>query len=234
MKAPISEIFSSIQGEGLYLGKRHIFVRFFGCNMRCAYCDTMPSTYAELSVAEVIEQINLCLNNGAVPQNGQPKPAISLTGGEPLIHAVYLKLLLKELKSLGLKTYLETNGTLPKTLNSVIEIADIIAMDIKLPSSTQDKMFWDEHKEFLNIARRREVFTKVVVTGDTREDEFEKAVNILRDIDSMIPLVIQPVTPCKGVRKASIKMLDRFYSHASSKLKDVRIIPQVHKIMRWR
>ncbi len=239
MKAKISEIFSSIQGEGLYLGKRQIFVRFFGCNMRCAYCDTMPSTYAELSVAEVIEQINPCLNNGTVPQNGQPKPTISLTGGEPLIHAVYLKLLLKELKSLGLKTYLETNGTLPNALNKIVEMVDIIAMDIKLPSSTQDMPFWDEHKEFLNIAirfkkRRREVFTKVVVTGDTREDEFKKAVNIVGDIDSMIPLVIQPVTPCKGVRKASIKMLDRFDSHASSKLKDVRIIPQVHKIMRWR
>ncbi len=57
MKAKISEIFSSIQGEGLYLGKRHIFVRFFGCNMRCAYCDTMPSIYEELSIDEVTNEI---------------------------------------------------------------------------------------------------------------------------------------------------------------------------------
>ncbi|MBI2447469.1 MAG: 7-carboxy-7-deazaguanine synthase QueE, partial [Candidatus Omnitrophica bacterium] len=63
MKTKISEIFSSIQGEGLYLGKRQIFVRFYGCNMRCAYCDTMPSRYEELSIDEVLKRINLSLGN---------------------------------------------------------------------------------------------------------------------------------------------------------------------------
>ncbi|MBI3008449.1 MAG: 7-carboxy-7-deazaguanine synthase QueE, partial [Candidatus Omnitrophica bacterium] len=111
MKTKISEIFSSIQGEGLYLGKRQIFVRFYGCNMRCAYCDTMPSRYEELSVGDVLNRINSCLKD---------RVTVSFTGGEPVVHVVYLKLLLKELKTLGLKTYLETNGTLPGALNKVI------------------------------------------------------------------------------------------------------------------
>ena len=229
MKAKISEIFSSIQGEGLYLGKRHIFVRFYGCNMRCAYCDTMSSAYEELSVNDVLKRINfyqkqsksICLST------------VSLTGGEPLIHVGYLKLLLKKLKSLRLETYLETNGTLPGALNKVIGMVDIIAMDIKLPSSTKDRPFWDEHEKFLKIANRREVFIKIVVTGDTKKDEFEQAVRIIQGVAPTIPLVIQPVTPCGSVKKASHTKLNNFYNYASSVLKDVRIIPQVHKIMGW-
>jgi len=225
MKAKISEIFSSIQGEGLYLGKRHIFVRFYGCNMRCAYCDTMPSHYEELSVGETIDKINSYLLD---------KPTVSLTGGEPLIHVGYLKLLLKKIKSSGLETYLETNGTLPGALNKVIDMVDIIAMDIKLPSSTHDRSFWDEHEEFLKIAERRDVFIKIVVTGDTKKDEFEQAVRLIKSVAPTIPLVIQPVTPCGSVRKISNAKLDNFYNYASSVLRDVRIIPQVHKIMEYR
>ncbi|MFH1230658.1 MAG: 7-carboxy-7-deazaguanine synthase QueE, partial [Planctomycetota bacterium] len=39
-KTSIVSIFSSIQGEGLYVGKPHLFIRFAGCNLRCHYCDT--------------------------------------------------------------------------------------------------------------------------------------------------------------------------------------------------
>ena len=39
-KANISEIFQSIQGEGKYAGASQVFVRFFECNMHCAWCDT--------------------------------------------------------------------------------------------------------------------------------------------------------------------------------------------------
>ena len=38
--AYISEIFSSIQGEGLYIGERQLFIRFCGCNLKCDFCDT--------------------------------------------------------------------------------------------------------------------------------------------------------------------------------------------------
>ena len=243
MKAKISEIFSSIQGEGLYLGKRQIFVRFYGCNMKCAYCDTIyhygdsPKTgtvpVKELSINEVINEI---ASLSLVRLGGTPlyKSTVSLTGGEPLVHVGYLKLLLKKLKSLGLETYLETNGTLPNALEDVIKMVDIIAMDIKLPSSTHDRSFWDEHEKFLKIAKGREVFIKIIVTGNTKKDEFEQAVRLIKNVAQTIPLIIQPVTPCGIVKKASNTKLDNFYNHASSVLKDVRIIPQVHKTMGYR
>ena len=38
--AHLAEIFSGIQGEGIFVGVRHLFVRFCGCNRHCRYCDT--------------------------------------------------------------------------------------------------------------------------------------------------------------------------------------------------
>ncbi|MCL5059022.1 MAG: 7-carboxy-7-deazaguanine synthase QueE, partial [Actinobacteria bacterium] len=43
MKAAVREIFSSVQGEGPYVGTRQIFIRFDGCNLSCRYCDTARS-----------------------------------------------------------------------------------------------------------------------------------------------------------------------------------------------
>lgn len=197
--------------------------------MRCVYCDTMPDSYKELSIDEVLNEIATSASGGLAMTN-----SVSLTGGEPLIHASFLKLLLKELKTLGLETYLETNGTLHGALNKVMGMVDIIAMDVKLPSSTKDRPFWNEHEKFLKIARDRDVFIKVVVTGSTKKDEFEQAVRIVHGVDPAIPLVIQPLTPCNGVRKVSLVKLDNFYNYGSSMLKDVRIIPQVHKIIGYR
>lgn len=42
-QANLTEIFSSIQGEGPDIGRRHLFVRFYGCHRRCVYCDS-PET----------------------------------------------------------------------------------------------------------------------------------------------------------------------------------------------
>ena len=38
--AKIREIFTSIQGEGPYMGEKHAFVRFCRCNLNCEFCDT--------------------------------------------------------------------------------------------------------------------------------------------------------------------------------------------------
>lgn len=218
-KARITEVFSSIQGEGLYAGEEHIFVRFYGCNLACLFCDeATKKIFTEYSPDELGERI--------FQEEGN---TISLTGGEPLLYVDFLKELLPILKREARNIYLETNGTLKEELLEILDYTDIISMDFKLPSSTGMRAYWDEHAQFLKEAVKKEVFVKVVVTGGTVLSDIEKAISIVKYIDRDIPFIIQPASYAGGIEK--VELLDIFFDRAKEDLNNVRIIPQIHKIL---
>lgn len=218
-KAKITEIFNSIQGEGVYVGQMQTFIRFYGCNLKCAFCDEdMKSAFKEWTVKNIIKHITK-----------DSYKAISLTGGEPLLQVRFLKELLPELKTRNFNIYLETNGILKDNLLEVIDFIDIISMDIKLPSSTASGQYWKEHKEFLKIAGSKKTFVKVIVTKKTNYEDIKKAVKLVAEADKGIPFILQPAT-LKG-KIEPIDYFEKFYKIASSGLDNVRIIPQIHKIL---
>lgn len=232
MNAKILEIFRSVQGEGKYAGTSQVFVRFFECNMHCTWCDTpysigdSPKTtgkYKEYSLAALIKEVKAI---------GKDCHSVSLTGGEPLLQVDFIKALLPSLKKKKMSTYLDTNGTLPDALMKIISGIDFIAMDIKLPSSTKGKAYWKEHEEFLKLAARKEVFIKVVISNETTKDDVLKAARLVADIDPDILFILQPnffqmregvVEKCVGLQKDCFK-----------ELRDVRIVPQMHKFLKVR
>jgi len=218
IKAKISEIFYSIQGEGIYLGYPQVFIRFWGCNLNsCSYCDTNPSEFKEYTVNKLKRDIKN-LNTGC--------HSISITGGEPLMQVNFIKKFLDVLDD-SEKIYLETNGILPDSLKKIINKVDIIAMDMKLPSSTGLKPFWDEHRKFLLMAWEKDVFVKIVVTSKTTIKDFRRALEIVLSVDTSIPLVIQPY-----FEDSSPKLIDKllkFQKEAFRSLMHVRVIPQLHK-----
>lgn len=227
-RADITEVFSSIQGEGIFLGARQIFVRFKECNLNCSYCDEKknlkPKSY---SLTDLMGEVKfLELSKG-------PHHSVSFTGGEPLLYSEFLTAFLKILKKEGLKAYLETNGTLPKELSKVVDTVDIIAMDFKLPSSTGECPFWKEHLEFLRIASKKRVFVKAVVTSRTKKGDIEKAVSFVKKVGKDIPLIIQPATPVGAIDSVIDKgMLVNFLDiGVRRKLENIRVIPQIHKML---
>ena len=126
---------------------------------------------------------------------------------------------------------METNGTLPKELQQIIRWCDIVAMDMKPSSSTQDRVFDKEHEEFLKIAIQKEVFIKVVVTPDTRREEIQKCIAIVKNINPKIPFIFQPLSDPFGINTRSLKLIETsFFAIAKESLFDVRVIPQMHKI----
>ncbi|OGI00333.1 MAG: hypothetical protein A2Y25_01375 [Candidatus Melainabacteria bacterium GWF2_37_15] len=215
MQANITEIFSSIQGEGPYIGCRQIFVRFSGCNLRCEYCDTDHRPVKMLTCEELLQEINSL--------NIISHHSISLTGGEPLVHSDFLSEFLPMLSDL--KVYLETNGVLYNEFRKIAPYVDIISMDIKIESSTGQQLPFEAHEEFIKVARffKKEIFAKVVVSENITDEEIRLIKYLVKD-DMM--LVLQPMdNKCPADKLISIQM------NFLKDIKDVRVIPQVHKYM---
>jgi len=126
----MSEIFYSIQGEGIYQGLPTIFLRTQGCNLAvayggCAWCDT---TYAQAFHGGEDWAINAIIDQLA----HFPCKRICLTGGEPLDQPDSL-ILGKHLRTLDYTLDIETNGSV--LIGESISLADCWVMDVKCPSS---------------------------------------------------------------------------------------------------
>ncbi len=232
------EVFTSIQGEGLYLGQPQVFIRLAGCNLRCRFCDTPQAWDIPPGCSIMTLNKGVTISNPVaihplidfIKEDVQRYPTICLTGGEPLLQTDSLKELISEIKKrFEIQIYLETNGTLPYQLDQIIELIDIIAMDIKLPSLTGLKSFWEEHRDFLRIADKKEIFVKIVVGPQMVNEEFQMAIFLIKEVDANIPLVIQPLD-----NSLSLEWLFRYYTTGNKELKQVRVIPQVHKLVKWK
>ena len=231
MKSRIVEIFQSIQGEGKYVGAKQVFVRFLGCNLSCDWCDTTATgdsqqvSSEELSVEEVLSRVD---------EISQGCHAVSLTGGEPLLQKDFLRGLLPQLKKAGFITHLETNGVLFLEFSDLVDNVDVVAMDFKLPSSTKMSACWEEHARFLKVAvsHQKDVFVKIVVTLDTKEQDICRARDIVAREDKDTFCVLQPETT--EISSPLIKKCQEFQNICLKSLSDVRIIPQVHKFINVR
>ena len=225
------------------MGVRQLFVRFARCNLNCVFCDTpwreqQPQKYQlektpgcrdfvfldnpvdPAQLAYELDRLDLARHH-----------SISLTGGEPLLYSHYLRELIPLIKGTHRGIYLETNGTLPDALELVLPGIEIIAMDFKLPSSTGLQPLWELHRHFLQIATRKDVFVKVVIGGQTTAEDIEMACALIQSTAKAVPLILQPVSPVAGQEAIKPRRALELQSLALNRLKDVRIIPQAHKMM---
>ncbi len=119
----ISEIFYSVQGEGILVGVPSVFIRTSGCNLRCVWCDTPYTSWApegsQMTIAEIMERVRESGTHHAV-----------ITGGEPMMFAETAQLT-QELRSAGIHITIETAGTLHQPLD-----CDLMSISPKLANST--------------------------------------------------------------------------------------------------
>ena len=95
------EIFYSLQGEGHRIGTPAVFVRFSGCNLSCAFCDTpYEEVNLKLTESELIAKIE-----------DFPVKSVIFTGGEPTLSLK--ETLIRRLKERNYYLAIETNGLLP-------------------------------------------------------------------------------------------------------------------------
>ena len=225
-KTKIQEIFTSIQGEGPYVGIKQIFIRFCGCNLSCDYCDTN-----NLSSQKYVEFTSDELKKHVETFDLKSTHSIALTGGEPLLWADFLVKFLPSLKSnLNSKIYLETNSTLKNNLEKIIDFVDIISADIKLPSASGIENSFAVHDEFFKIIQKyeKEAFLKIVFDENILDDEISHCLKLAEKYN--FPVILQPkMTGDKIVFKQEkiFEVFNKFLATYSN----TRIIPQVHKFL---
>lgn len=242
--APLQEIFSSIQGEGIYVGKRQIFVRFAHCHLKCAYCDT--------PMASATGQCHMEIQPGSGQIEYYPNPmppqvlvdligellktaqhhSISFTGGEPLLYHGFLRSVFPAAQKLA-PVYLETSGTQAEFLAEVLPWTDIIAMDIKLPSATQEAPQFENHARFYQVASQNpaaELYIKLVFNNQTTAEELDAVKTIVTNRKT--PIILQPETSL-GDKKVYIQpqRLFEIENTLAAYFEDVRVIPQTHKML---
>ena len=128
MTLDICEIFYSLQGESTRAGLACVFVRLSGCNLSCAWCDTIYAAAhpTPMTIDQIVDQVAAfdC-------------PMVEITGGEPLIQP-RTPALISELLAKGFQVLLETNGSVSI---APVDPACIRIMDVKCPSSGEAGSF---------------------------------------------------------------------------------------------
>lgn len=230
--ANIIEIFSSIQGEGLWIGRPQVFVRFQGCKLKCTYCDT-PLTHMKIKQSRIeyppyshqfenhdltysTEKLNQAIHRFEIP-------CLTLTGGEPLEQIDFLEEWLPSLNH-HYQILLETSGIEVDALKRVVEWVDMISLDIKLPSSSKEPAYWGVHENFLKVAQAKDHYAKIVFDETFQEE------NELKELMEKFPkttFIFQPVSP---LRQRDLKKCFEIFQNFSSRFPNqVRLIPQTHK-----
>jgi organic radical activating enzyme len=220
MKGRIAEIFQSIQGEGIFAGERQIFVRFYDCNLACKFCDTKLNDFKEYEPQELLTKLKAY---------DAPARTISFTGGEPLLQKDFLKDVLRLTRANGFRNYLETNGTLPDELGEIIGDLDIVAMDVKLPSSTGLDNFWGAHRRFLEVASKKMVFVKAVICQSTSVEDLRTAIKLIQEANKEAILVLQPEGSEDYLQLED--KLENFRNICRENNITACIIPQMHKVI---
>ena len=179
----VTEVFLSLQGEGLYAGEPTVFIRFAGCNLLvgCRWCDTKYSQRFEdgklMEIKEIMEKVR-----DLAPHY---KFWVCISGGEPLAQPQGLEELVRGLKSWGYRVEIETNGTIKKP--QWYTLADCWVADIKCPSSGVVSL----EKEWFDTRGTDQV--KLVVSTKEDLDYAREVIN--RNRARSPKVIVSPVVP---------------------------------------
>lgn len=222
---PVSEIFGpTIQGEGRGIGRKTLFLRTYGCDNKCTWCDT---GYAwdgseepeRMSLLEICGKLELLRKSNGCRH-------IVLTGGNPCIHGSAMEGLIRVLKTRGYSISLETQATV---LPDWIALLDSVTLSPKAPSSGNTTEL-DSVRRFTVELKRLEIpcSIKVVVFDEVDLEYFKE---LYRTLPVDIAWYIQPgneggefdlLTSIKRYKELMDKALN------DEELTDVSVLPQLH------
>jgi 7-carboxy-7-deazaguanine synthase len=230
----LSEIFTSIEGEGILFGTKTLFVRMAGCHLKCRWCDTSYALPMYSGNSYSIDYVKKLIANHLQPFTYK----VNFTGGEPLVQHEAVIELAKFVREKGLTTYLESACYDSDRFAKLLPYIDICKVEFKMSDSEvvdmnhYDKLLQNEIRCLMtSVSNRKITYIKIVVTNSTDTKEFAVLVgNIFQhvsteDIDGFV------IQPSDTIDKPTTERLLRFYDIVCPHYQEVRIIPQLHKQM---
>lgn len=211
---PVTEIFTSLQGEGLRTGMPSTFVRFSGCNLSCAWCDTTYSWKAEDLVPPVPMTADEILAQA-------PAPSLVLTGGEPMLQELEPLVALVGDRHLTI----ETNATIFKPMPRV----DLWSLSPKLGASGH-KPNRRVLQEYLAFAEEK-IQLKFVVGPE----DLPQVLQWLGELYATCPVVLQPVgrpgEPVGSYLARLRELGESVLAEPAWRRYEVRVLPQLHRLL---
>lgn len=234
MKIRLYEIFTSIEGEGILYGTKTLFVRLAGCPFTCFYCDTKESlpldSGQEYDIRDACTLIDKHLTDKTYKVN--------FTGGDPLVQHEAVAEIAKYVQSKNIPTYLESSCFDSKKFAHVIPNIDYVKIEFK----TQDAEFVDpKHYSILlenafeclklAIKSKKSTYIKIVVSAKTETRPFEELIKKIFKIASPKDLKGFIIQPTYGIAEPNLQKLFSFYDIVYPYYNEVRVVPQLHKLM---
>lgn len=235
-RVQLNEIFVSIEGEGILAGTKTLFIRFSGCHLRCHWCDTKYSLSPISGKSYTINEAKYL-----ILQHLQPNLyKVNFTGGEPLLQTQSLIALADFVKSeLKIKTYLESSCFDWKRFELVLPYFDICKVEFKTSDSKVVESKYYENLlqnelRCLDISLNRAdkiSFIKIVFTNSTTLDEVRDLLSRVFERPNISNLSGMTLQPSYQYDSPSTKQILKIYDEACCFYKDVRVIPQMHKLL---
>ncbi len=236
-RVQLNELFVSIEGEGIFAGTKTLFIRFSGCHLRCYWCDTKYSLSTKSGKSYTIDEAKRLIH-----QHLQPKIyKVNFTGGEPLLQPLSLIALANFVKNeLNIKTYLESSCFDWQRFESVLPYFDICKVEFKTsdskviePSKSYDDLIQNELK-CLELALNRTdkiSFVKIVFTNSTTTNEIRDLTAKIFQCSNIGNLGGITLQPSYQFDSPSTEHILKIYDEVYPFYKDVRVIPQMHKML---
>jgi organic radical activating enzyme len=228
----LSEIFTSIEGEGLLFGTKTMFVRMAGCPLKCHWCDTPDSLPIDSGKEYSVQDAKSFISESLQPNTYK----VNFTGGEPLAQHEALIELARFVKERKLRTYLESACYDSNRFAKVLPFLDICKIEFKLrDSKVVDEGNYDNllnnELECLRLAvlSEKTTYIKIVVTNSSSVKEFRDLVYRVFNIAKPADIAGFIIQPSHKIDEPTLERLFEFYDAVYPSYEQVRIVPQMHK-----
>ena len=230
----LSEIFTSIEGEGILFGTKTMFVRLAGCPLKCHWCDTPYAIPLDSGSDYSVDEVE-----GLISKNLQPNTyKVNFTGGEPLLQHEAVIDLAKFVRQKGIKTYLESACYDSARFAKVLPYIDLVKVEFKLKDSkvVDAKHYGSLLRSELDclkmaVGSGKITYIKVVVTNSSSLKEFKDLVHEVFKVAKPSEIAGFIIQPSYKIDEPTLDLLFGFYDAVYPIYDQVRVVPQLQKII---